>query len=163
MKLLTDLKKQSTHEFLINDEMISDPIMIANKFNQYFAHIGSTLADKIPAAPHFNSYLSNTVDSVFSFHTVTEKNISHIINKLKNKVRYGHDSISNIMIKRPHEPLIKSLTLSDPGYFRQLTKRGGGDKTAPPPYDLENDCVNLHYIIHVHFTRCFRHVPIGIF
>ena len=39
-----NLKKQSTHEFLINDEMISDPIIIANKFNQYFAHIGSTLA-----------------------------------------------------------------------------------------------------------------------
>ena len=75
--------------------MISDPIIIANKFNQYFVHIGSTLADKIPSAPHFNSYLSNPVDSVFSFHTVTEENISHIINninKLKNKVSYGHDS-----------------------------------------------------------------------
>ena len=66
-----NLKKQSTHEFLITDEMISDPIIIANKFNQYFAHIDSTLADKIPSAPHFNSYLSNPVDSVFSFHTVT--------------------------------------------------------------------------------------------
>ena len=91
--------------------MISDLIISASKFNQYFAHIGSTLADKIPAAPHFNSYLSNSVDSVCSFHTVTEENISHIINKLKNKVSYGHDSISDIMIKRAHEPLIKSLTL----------------------------------------------------
>ena len=106
-----NLKKQSTHEFLINDEMISDPIIIANKFNQYFAHIGSTLADKIPSAPHFNSYLSNPVDSVFSFHTVTEENISHIINKLKNKVSYGQNSISNIMIKKAHKPLIKPLTL----------------------------------------------------
>ena len=91
--------------------MISDPIIIANKVNQYFAHIGSTLADKIPSAPHFNSYLSNPVGSVFSFHTVTEENISHIINKLKNKVSYGHDSIFNNMIKRAHEPLIKPLTL----------------------------------------------------
>ena len=91
--------------------MISDPIIIANKFNQYFAHIGSTIADKIPAAPHFNSYLSNPVDSVFFFHTVTEENISHIINKLKNKVSHGHDFISNIMIKRAHEPLVKPLTL----------------------------------------------------
>ena len=106
-----NLRKQSTHEFLINDEMISDPIIIANKCNQYFAHIGSTLADKKTSSPHFNSHLSNPVDSVFSFHTVTEENISHIINKLKNKVSYGHDSISNIMIKRAHEPLIKPLTL----------------------------------------------------
>ena len=36
-----NLKKQSTHEFLIIGKMISDPIIIANKFNQYFAHIGS--------------------------------------------------------------------------------------------------------------------------
>ena len=35
--------------------------------------------------------------------------------------------------------------------------------TPPPPYDLENYCVNLHHIIHVNFTRCFRHDPIGIF
>ena len=41
---------------------------------------------------------------------------------------------------------------------------GGGALKAPPPhYDLENYCVNLHHIINVHFTRCFRHLPIGIF
>ena len=50
------------------------------------------------------------------------------------------------------------LTLSDPGYFR-----GGGFKKKAPPYDLENCCVNLHHIIHVNFTRCFRHDPIEIF
>ena len=40
---------------------------------------------------------------------------------------------------------------------------GGGGGGAAPLYDLENYCINLHHIIHVHFTRCFRHVPIGIF
>ena len=58
-------------------------------------------------------------------------------------------------------PFFVYLTLSDPGYFRQLTIRGGGGALkAPPPHDLENYFVNLHHIIHVHFTRCFRHVPI---
>ena len=56
---------------------------------------------------------------------------------------------------------IMTLTLSDPGYFRQLTIRGGALKA--PPYDLENYFVNLHHIIHVNFTRCFWHNPIGIF
>ena len=51
--------------------------------------------------------------------------------------------------------MIHALTLSDPGYFRQLTIRGGGALKAPPPYDLENYCVYLHHIIHVNFTRCF--------
>ena len=56
------------------------------------------------------------------------------------------------------------LTLSDPGYFRQLTIRGGGFKSPPPPpYDLENYWFNLPHIIHVNFTRCFWHDPIGIF
>ena len=51
------------------------------------------------------------VTSVISWNCPSEENISHIINKLKNKVSYGHDSISNIMIKRAHKPLIKPLTL----------------------------------------------------
>ena len=55
------------------------------------------------------------------------------------------------------------LTLSDLGYFRRLTIRGGGALIAPLPYDLENSLINIHYIIHVHFTRYFWHVPIGIF
>ena len=56
-----NLRKQSTYEFLVDDQMISNPMTIANKFNEYFAHIDSTLADKIPAAPHFNNYLNNPV------------------------------------------------------------------------------------------------------
>ena len=51
-----------------------------------------------------------------------------------------------------------NLTLSDPGYFRQLTIRGGGFK-SPPPYDLENCFVNLHHIIHVNRSL----VKIGVF
>ena len=91
-----NLRKQSTYEFLVDDQMISNPVTIANKFNQYFAHIGSALADKIPAAPHFNNYLNNPVETKFSFQTITENKVSNIINKLKNKISYGYDSISNI-------------------------------------------------------------------
>ena len=51
------------------------------------------------------------------------------------------------------------------GLFQTVNDPGGGGRAlkAPPPYDLENYCVNFHHIIHVHFTRCFKHVPIGIF
>ena len=84
--------------------MISDPLVIANKFNEYFAHIGSTFADKIPAAPHFNNYANNSVESEFLLHTITENKVSSIINKLKNKISYGYDLISNIMLKRAHDP-----------------------------------------------------------
>ena len=50
------------------------------------------------------------------------------------------------------------------GLFQTANDRGGGGSLkAPPPYDLENYCVNLHHIIHVNFTRCFRHDPIENF
>ena len=57
-----NLRKQSTYEFLVDDQMISNPMTIDNKFNEYFAPIGSTLADKIPAAPHFKNYLNDPVE-----------------------------------------------------------------------------------------------------
>ena len=43
------------------------------------------------------------------------------------------------------------------GLFQTVNDPGGGGA------DLENYCVNLHHIIHVNFTRCFWHDPIGIF
>ena len=51
------------------------------------------------------------METKFSFQTITENKVSKIINKLKNKVSYGYDSISNIMLKMAHDPLIRPLTL----------------------------------------------------
>ena len=36
------------------------------------------------------------------------------------------------------DSMIKRLTLSDPGYFRQLTIRGGGGFKSPPPPPLRS-------------------------
>ena len=46
----------------------------------------------------------------FNFKPVTEVEIRNIIEKLKNKSCYGHDCISNKLIKRSKEILIKPLT-----------------------------------------------------
>ena len=102
--------------------MLNDPLVIANKFNEYFAHIGSTLADKIPPAPQFNNYLNNPVESKFSFHAITENKVSSIINKIKNKLSYGYDSISNIMLKKAHDPLIRPVTLCQTYIYRYISK-----------------------------------------
>ena len=90
--------------------------------------------------------------------------VAHILNFMSLKFYSCQFYINTHFLHFSHKNVISRfpLTLSDPGYLRQLTIRGGF-KSPPPPYDLENCCVNLHHIIHVHFTRCFRHVPIGIF
>ena len=91
--------------------MTTDPVIIANKFNEYFINIGNSLADKIPTAEPFHSYLDHPTNCVFSFQPITEGKISEIIGRLKNKSSYGHDCWSNIMIKKARGPLIKHLTL----------------------------------------------------
>ena len=94
-----NIRKQSTHEFSLNNKTNSDPEVIANELNKYFAIIGSKLAENIPAAPHFDSYFNYPAETVFPFNLISEHNISNVIKKLKNKSSYGHDCLSNIMIK----------------------------------------------------------------
>ena len=85
--------------------------IIANKFNEYFINIGNSLADKIPMAELIHSYLNHSTNCVFTFQPITEVKLSEIIGNLKNKSSYGHDCLSNIMIKKAQGPLIKPLTL----------------------------------------------------
>ena len=97
---------------------------------------------------------------VFHFHHNQHSIIEDEINKEITKI--SHWLHSNKLLLNTAKSKFMVFILSDPGYFRQLTIRGGALK-APPPYDLKNYCVNLHHIIHVNFTRCFWHDPTGIF
>ena len=56
-------------------------------------------------------YPHNQFQSYLQLKPTTEKDIINIINKLKNKASYGHDEMSNKLIKRAGPALIKSLTL----------------------------------------------------
>ena len=76
------MKKQPIHDFLV-DNIMTDPVIIANKFNEYYINIGNSLADKIPTAEPFHSYLDHPTNCVFSFQPITEGKISEIIGSLK--------------------------------------------------------------------------------
>ena len=53
------------------------------------------------------------------------------------------------------------LTLSNLGSWRKLTIPGALKDCPPPPYDLENYCMNRHPEMPVHlFMRWFTHVPV---
>ena len=68
----------------------------------------------------------------------------------------GLNTIDNVKI-----PSIFSWSINPirSGLFQAVNDPGGGGGFK----NLENYCVNLHHIIHVNFTRCFWHDPIGIF
>ena len=103
-------KKQIREEFSINNQLVIDPEVIANSFNEYFVSIGRKLAEKIQPVQRFSSYLNVPSETVFNFVPVTEQNISDIIKNLKNKSSYEHDCLSNILIKKVQNVLIEPLT-----------------------------------------------------
>ena len=85
--------------------MTTDPVIIANKFNEYFINIGNSLADKIPTAEPFHFYLNHPTNVFFRSNLHNSQNIE-IIGNLKNKSSYGHACLSNIMITKAQGPLI---------------------------------------------------------
>ena len=64
----------------------------------------------IPVADHFSTYLNDPSDNTFKFDLVTERDVAYIIHNLKNKKSYGHDYLSNILLKRAQATLVKPLT-----------------------------------------------------
>ena len=98
-------------EFIVNNNKLTDPGDIANAFNDYFINIGRQLSDKIQSPHHYSDYLHNQVESHLQLKPISEIDISNTINNLKNKASYGHDEISNKLIKRAGPALIKSLKL----------------------------------------------------
>ena len=83
-----------------NSRDITDKHIIANKFNSYFANIGSNLASKIkPVKSNNCDYLTGNFSNSMFLTTVTEIEIFDIINSLKNSTSKGHDNITTNVVK----------------------------------------------------------------
>ena len=82
-------KRKSTEypaEFFYNNRTIRDSKDIANSFNEYFSSIGPSLSENIDVSGQdksYNGYLTNPVNSQFSFTLVSENEILKIIKSLK--------------------------------------------------------------------------------
>ena len=110
-------KRKSTEypaEFFYNNRTIRDSKDIANSFNEYFSSIGQSLYENIDVSGQdksYNGYLTNSVNSQFTFTPVSENEILKIIMSLKNKKSYCIDGISNVLLKSIPNKIIKPLTL----------------------------------------------------
>ena len=106
-------KKHSTPEFFkIQDQNISDPVEIANAFNDFFINLGKNLANRItqPENITFQNYLSRSYRNEFKFETVHESEVKKIIKDLKPKTSYSQDRLSNILLKFIGNDISKHLT-----------------------------------------------------
>ena len=98
--------------FLIDNKMCSDKDLIANKFNEYFAQIGSRLAWNIDVANKrsHESYLGNPCEVEFNFTLTTPEEILEIICKMKPKSSSGLDNVSCRLMKDISDIIASPLT-----------------------------------------------------
>ena len=82
-------------------------------------NISRTLLQQIQPTHSFDHDLNENAASRLQFHPVN-KYIINLIDKSKNKASYGHDYISNKLIKSVKEVLIRILTL----LVNQMLKSG---------------------------------------
>ena len=86
--------------FKENDEILSNPLDIANGFNDFFAGIGPKLAEAIkPSTRSFKTYMEQC-DSIFKFSSVSQVSLLNFITNLKPKTSAGVDCVSNKLLKR---------------------------------------------------------------
>ena len=99
--------------FLIDNVMTTDPTIIANKFNTFFADIGLRLSESVNNTHNalFTGYLLNPSMYDFTFELITEETTMKILNNLKQKPSCGYDGISTKLLKTCKLEICKSVTL----------------------------------------------------
>ena len=87
--------------FIHNNQDISDPFRIANKFCEYFTNVGPSLASKLPNSRIlYETYLSNNrVSETIFLKPVTERELKEIACKFKTGKASGFDQIKTDDIK----------------------------------------------------------------
>ena len=92
--------KGAINKIEIGNTVISDPAVIAQKFNDFFVNVGSDLVKKIPTSSHTpTDFLTGNYCKSMFFSPTTPEEVSDIINHLKNSNSTGVDNISVKLIK----------------------------------------------------------------
>lgn len=106
------INKQKTRKnlpkaFRYNNSEITDPLDIANQFNEYFANVGPTLAEKIaPSSIRFETFLERNHYESFFIKPVTEDEVEKELLKIDPTKSTGIDDLSPRVIQQI-APLIK--------------------------------------------------------
>ena len=89
----------------------SDPIEIANNFNDFFSSIAENIVSEIPptrAKPE--DYMNEYPDLNFAFKQVNKTKVEEIINKLESKSSLDINGYSTILIKKVSSVILTPLT-----------------------------------------------------
>ena len=115
--------KPSGIKYVLSEgKRISDPADIAEKINNFFIRMSSTLADKIkrPEGIHYRQFLHQNILSSFKFDLIDEKKLTYVARCLHNKSSSGKDGISLKLLKYLLPGLSKPLTLIINQFYWQV-------------------------------------------
>ena len=107
---LKNSKKSDPCSLLVDDKLISDPVKIANEYNNYFSTIANNLRNKMfDRNKNFKSYLQNRRENSFFINPTNEEEIIEIINDLDCMKCSGPHSIPSFIFKDIKLILAESL------------------------------------------------------
>ena len=95
--------RQCCTKFVSNGETLEDGKSIANKFNDFFVNVGSSLAKTIPLSPkNPTDYMMQNIDTIFNINSVTEDEIVKTMGQFKDSAA-GWDSLKPSIINNIKE------------------------------------------------------------
>ena len=105
------LQRKTKCSFIHDGRIINNPNEIAKEFNLYFISVSQTIANDISAPWSFDKYHTNNHNLFFCFTQIEQYIVTNFIHKLRNKSSHGYDNISNKLLKRVSDIIVKLLTL----------------------------------------------------
>ena len=91
---------------------IESSTQIAEEFGKYFSQIGKSFANKIDKPVKTGLEYTNKIDrnrKTIYFNPTNKDEIEKLIDSLPNKISSGHDSISNVLLKKVKETISRPL------------------------------------------------------
>ena len=111
-RLLNRGRKQQSNIFLEDNGLISDPLKVANKFNNYYLSVADKLCEKIPQRNNrFQDYLKNPNKNKLTLKETIPDEVHKIICDLDGKKSCDIYTISPDLVKLNSQSISQILTL----------------------------------------------------
>ena len=97
--------------FVIDNNTISNPQVIAEEFNKFFSKIGQSVSDNVPnSQSHYTDHLKGQFPNNFNLISVDPVKILKTAKQMKPKTSQGHDNISTKLLKETIDLILIPLT-----------------------------------------------------
>jgi hypothetical protein len=103
--------KQQIDKIKVDDRLITDPQVIAEEFNSFFAEAGKKIYNSVtPISKQYSEFVPETTPPKLSFYRVSEAVVVNIINGMDPKISMDAQELNMKMIKFIKFELVKPLT-----------------------------------------------------